>query len=119
MDYKRNSKYFKPMNLGLAIVACIIGLPLLGTGDTVVAGLVLIAVGILLIVLKVKGTPKDADIDAVTAGQIADLKARALRKLGLDEDEVSEITPISFDGYVYDKTAMIKRGKDGKYRSNK
>lgn len=119
MDYKRNQKYFQPMNLKLPIIICVVGLVLMLAGDAgVVLGLAAIAVGVLLIVLQVKGRPTDADIDAVVASQLKGMKSRALRKLGLDEDEVSEIAPISFDGYVY-KRALIKQGKDGKYRSNK
>lgn len=119
MDYKRNQKYFQPMNLKLPIIVCVVGLVLMLAGDAgVVLGLVAIAAGVLLIVLQVKGRPTDADIDAVVASQLKGMKSRALKKLGLDEDEVSEIAPISFDGYVY-KRALIKQGKDGKYRSNK
>lgn len=119
MDYKKNLKYFQPMNLKIAIIACVIGLILMAAGDgALVVGLIAIAVGVLLIVAQVKGRPTDADIDAAVASQLNDMKNRALRKLGVDEDEVSEIAPITFDGYVYNK-ALIKQGKDGKYRSSK
>lgn len=120
MDYKKNLKYFQPMNLKIAIIVCIVGLILMAVpvpfGGLI--GLIAIAVGVLLIVAQVKGRPTDADIDAAVASQLNDIKTRALRKLGLDEDEVNEIAPITFDGYVYDK-ALVKQGKDGKYRSSK
>lgn len=119
MDYKKNLKYFQPMNLKIAIIACIVGLILMAAGDgALVVGLIAIAVGVLLIVAQVKGRPTDADIDAAVASQLNDMKTRALRKLGVDEDEVNEIAPITFDGYVYNK-ALVKQGKDGKYRSSK
>lgn len=119
MDYKKNLKYFQPMNLKIAIIACIVGLILMAAGDgALVVGLIAIAVGVLLIVAQVKGRPTDADIDAAVAFQLNDMKTRALRKLGVDEDEVNEIAPITFDGYVYNK-ALVKQGKDGKYRSSK
>lgn len=119
MDYKKNLKYFQPMNLKIAIIVCIVGLILMAAGDgALVVGLIAIAVGVLLIVAQVKGRPTDADIDAAVASQLNDMKTRALRKLGVDEDEVNEIAPITFDGYVYNK-ALVKQGKDGKYRSSK
>lgn len=116
MDYKKNQKYFKPVNLKAGIIVCIIGLVLLAASPIV--GIIAIAVGALLIFLQVGGRPTDADIDAAASSQLANMKARALTKLGIDEDEVNEIAPISFHGYDYTK-AMIKKGKDGKYRSNK
>lgn len=119
MDYAKNKRYFEPMNLKIAIIACVVGLILTFTDkETLVFGLIVLAVGVLLIVAKVKGRPTDADIDAAVTSQVSDMKARALRKLGLDEDEVSEIAPITFDGYVY-SNAKIKKGNDGKYRSSK
>lgn len=116
MDYKKNQKYFQPTNLKAGIIVCIIGLVLLFVSPIV--GIIAIAFGALLIYLQVGGRPTDEEIDAAVTSQLKDMKTRALRKLGIDEDEVSEIAPITFDGYVYDK-ALIKQGKDGKYRSSK
>lgn len=116
MDYKKNQKYFQPLNLTAAITICFFGVILLAVNSVV--GLITTALGILIIVLQVKARPKDADIDAAAMSQLQDLKARALRKLGVDEEEVNEIAPIYFHDYVYEK-ALLKRGKDGKYRSNK
>lgn len=116
MDYKKNQKYFQPTNLKAGIIVCIIGLVLLFVSPIV--GIIAIAFGALLIYLQVGGRPTDEEIDAAVTSQLKDMKTRALRKLGIDEDEVSEIAPITLDGYVYDK-ALIKQGKDGKYRSSK
>lgn len=116
MDYKKNQKYFQPTNLKAGIIVCIIGLVLLFVSPIV--GIIAIAFGALLIYLQVGGRPTDEEIDAAVTSQLKDMKTRALRKLGIDEDEVSEIAPITFDGYVYDK-ALIKQGKDGRYRSSK
>lgn len=116
MDYTKNQKYFQPMNLKAGIIICIIGVIFLAI--ITVIGLLAIVLGVVLIVLQVKGRPTDEEIDAAVISQLKDMKTRALRKLGLDEDEVSEIAPITFDGYVYNN-ALIKQGKDGKYRSNK
>lgn len=116
MDYKKNQKYFQPANLKAGIIVCLIGLVLLAASPIV--GIIAIAFGALLIYIQVGGRPTDEEIDAAVTSQLKDMKARALRKLGVDEDEVSEIAPITFDGYVYNK-ALIKQGKDGKYRSSK
>lgn len=116
MDYKKNQKYFQPTNLKAGIIVCIIGLVLLAASP--ITGIIAIAIGALLIYLQVGGRPTDEEIDAAVTSQLKDMKTRALRKLGVDEDEVSEIAPITFDGYVYNK-ALIKKGKDGKYRSSK
>ncbi len=117
MDYKKNSKYFEPVSLKGGIIAIIIGLILFGA-EQAVFGLIAIAVGALLIYRQVGNRPTDADIDAAVSSQLKNMKARALKKLGVDEDEVSEIAPISFDGYVFNK-ALVKQGKDGLYRSSK
>lgn len=116
MDYKKNQKYFQPANLKAGVITCLIGLVLLAASPIV--GIIAIAIGALLIYLQVGGRPTDEEIDAAVTSQLKDMKSRALRKLGVDEDEVSEIAPITFDGYVYNK-ALIKQGKDGKYRSSK
>lgn len=117
MDYKKNANYFKPLNLKVPIILVIIGLIALSANALV--GLLIVAAGIAWIVLQVKGRPTDEEIDAAVTSQLKGMRKRALKKLGVDEDEVSEIAPITFDGYVYDKKAIIKQGKDGKYRSSK
>lgn len=48
-----------------------------------------------------------------------DYKQKALSKIGLDEEEVSEIEPVHFEGFQFDKSSFAKQGEDGKYRSSK
>ena len=43
----------------------------------------------------------------------------ALNKIGLDEDQVKEIEPVHFEGYVFDDTALQKCGADKLWRSSK
>lgn len=120
MDYAKNERYFQPVKLKWGIIICAIGLVLLiGGGETLVAGIIGLVIGALLIYRQFAGRPTDQDIDAAVNSQLSNMKARALKKLGLDEDEVREIDPICFDGYVYTGAAEIKRGNDGVYRSNK
>lgn len=46
-----------------------------------------------------------------------DIKKRALDKIGLDEDEVSEIPPAMFEGFIY-KNAYAKQNASGKWVSS-
>lgn len=48
-----------------------------------------------------------------------DFKQMALNKIGLDEDQVKEIEPVHFEGYVFDDNAFQKCGKDKLWRSSK
>ena len=48
-----------------------------------------------------------------------DFKQKALDKIGLDESQVNEIPPVSFEGYLFDeKKGFAKFGKDRKWRSS-
>lgn len=48
-----------------------------------------------------------------------DFKQKALNKIGLDESELQEIEPVSFEGYWFDeKKTFSKYGKDKKWRSS-
>lgn len=116
MDYIRNEKYFKEINLKWPIILIIIGVITIAA----VIGIVFIAVGILWIVLQVKGRPTDQEIDAAAENQLKDMKSRAIKKLGLDETEVNEIAPISFSGYKYSGNGLQWQvGKDGRFRTNR
>jgi hypothetical protein len=48
-----------------------------------------------------------------------DYKQKALDKIGLDEDQVKEIEPVHFEGFLYDSKSLAKHCDDGKYRSSK
>lgn len=48
-----------------------------------------------------------------------DFKQKAINKIGLDESEISEIEPVHFEGFVYDKSSLYKKGEDGLDRSSK
>ena len=64
---------------------------------------------------------KDSEYDALVQERIASLNAKdkALEKIGLDEDQVSEIDPVNFGGYYFDgKRTYSKRGEDGQWRSS-
>lgn len=46
-----------------------------------------------------------------------DFKKRALNKIGLDESELQEIAPVTFEGYSF-KKAWARRGDDNLWRSS-
>jgi len=105
----------------------------------VILGLPIMAVGIVWIGIVVSSNAKndteaeefnknrtivsDSEIDEAASSYLHNrLKSKALKKLGIDEDQCKEILPIQFDGYYYYelKTSEpeIKRGNDGRYRSS-
>jgi len=48
-----------------------------------------------------------------------DFKQKAMEKIGLDESQVNEISPIHFEDYLFDeKKALARYGKDGIWRSS-
>jgi hypothetical protein len=59
----------------------------------------------------------DAKVSAIAEG--TDFRKKALGKIGLDEEEVNEIEPVHFEGYVIDeKRGFAKAGEDRKWRSS-
>lgn len=48
-----------------------------------------------------------------------DLRQRALKKIGLDEAQITELAPVHFENYYYDeKHAYARPGNDNKWRSS-
>lgn len=124
MNYQKNLKYFKKISFGGPIVMIIVGLivSIIGfntAGIVAVIGLLLIGGGIAIIVLLNLGRISDGQYDASVSSMLNGMKEKALNKLGVDEDEVKEIAPICFDGYVYKGATLAKKGKDGLWRTNK
>lgn len=125
INYERNKKYFKQSSPKAGIVLIIIGvvltLILSGLGAALIIGLLVVAGGIALLYFTFAGKPTDAEIDSDAASAIADVKKRALGKLGLDEDEVKLIDPVAVHGYYYKNIAsgvQVKLGKDRVFRSS-
>lgn len=70
--------------------------------------------------------PTDAEIDAQALALYSRLRAEALPKLGLKENDVNVVKPVELWGYSFDKPNLVKdvslplsdlRGKDGVWRS--
>ncbi len=135
MDYELNKRYFKKVNenidygtkikviIGGAVVFLIFiaMVPIIAIIGAAVAGITIYSI------VNEKKTienekasiPSDSQYDSEVIKMLGDLKTKALNALGLDEDEVKEIAPITFDGYVYRNADYLKRGRDGLWRTNK
>lgn len=63
----------------------------------------------------------DAEYDAMVRAVLSknDYRQKALAKIGLDEDQLKEVEPVTFEGYLFGKDSFAKQGNDGKYRSSK
>lgn len=127
MDYSRNAKYFEKSSIKSYVIMVVIGALILLGGmssnsfGTAIFGLAIAGLGGFLIFGKKGGRPTDSEIDQICAKECADLKSRAMKKLGLDEDQVAEAAPISFDGYSYENIGSeykAQKGEDNKYRSS-
>lgn len=123
MDYKRNAKYFSPTPALKPIIICtILGLLTLALGGLGIIFLIIAAI----LALPFFGRPSDEEIDQQAKAFLSQLHAHALKKLGLEEEEVSMAKPIELWGYslgqaqLSDKTTghlMDIEGKDGRWRS--
>ena len=63
---------------------------------------------------------KDEEYDELVAKKVAalNIQQKALDKHGLDISQVSEIPPVLFEGYVFDKS-WSKKGSDNLWRSSR
>jgi len=63
----------------------------------------------------------DQEYDGMISSYLSkhDYKQKAINKIGLDESEITEIEPVHFEGFVFDKKSLYKRGDDGIDRSSK
>ena len=132
MNYELMKNYFKKVDENIeykpTLILALIGLLLIiiVKGIGIVLGLACIALGVFLIISKKNkikaekdSIPTDEQYDSEVGKALNNLRQKALNKLGIDEDEVKEIEPISFDGYVYKGATELKRGADGLFRTNK
>jgi hypothetical protein len=126
MNYDRTKKYFEPLVLKPAIITIVIGAVIfligLGAGAGVaIVGLIVAGIGGFLIYSKTSGRPTDSEIDQICSEHVKGLKGQALNKIGLDEDQVKEADPITFDGYYYKNVrsgCLYQTGKDKIVRSS-
>ena len=65
----------------------------------------------------------DTDYDAMVKSKVnsMNVKSKALQKIGMDEDQLKEIPPVTFSGFedeVNGKSSYGKLGKDGIFRTS-
>jgi len=66
-----------------------------------------------------KKTMSDQEYDAMVKAMASqNFKQKAMDKIGLDESQISEIAPVNFEGYQFDRNSFSKCGKDNKWRSS-
>ncbi len=141
MNYDYNKKYFVDDDgscggVLIVIILTISGLSILSGGlkspdiadkiAGIVMGLVLasigfIGLGAIFIRRDPPKKPSDNELDKICLAQIKDLKQKALRKLGIDEEEVKLISPVVIHGYSFTRITtpiMHKTGKDNINRSS-
>ncbi|WP_010676891.1 hypothetical protein [Bacillus timonensis] len=119
MDFKRNKRYFEPINWKFSIIAIIIGLIFLAASPVV--GIIIIAIPVAYLFFKIKGRPTDAEIDALVEKEASLAIQKGYDKLGVDPDEVNLIEPIVIHGPRFSrigKPYLTKAGKDGFVRSS-
>jgi hypothetical protein len=89
-------------------------------------GAVIIVLTLLITIALFSGRPSDAEIDAQAGEFIKNIKAEALKKLALDEEQAGIADPIFFWSYDYGKPMFTdpnigglqdKRGGDSRWRS--
>ncbi len=126
MDYEKNVRYFTPVTYGGPTFLIVVGVILIlssflfkNTWWFALIGTGFIALGILWRIAKKKKIVSDEEYDSSVASELDNLKQRALNRLGIDEDEVKEIEPISFDSYSFENAQFGKIGRDGNWRTNK
>ena len=117
MNYERNLKYFQKVDLKGALIAMTIGAILTligfsGSGESLIIGLLLLVGGFFYLKSTLKGIVSDKEYDQSVLSALKDINQKALNKLGLDESEANEISPISFDGYVIKGYDYAKKGED-------
>lgn len=141
MDYKRNRQYFSDYRVLFAYcffigLALIIGGPIVVNlitdnirrppdlgwliGLSVVGGIALVIYSFYCLYLQ-NSQLSDSDLDRICDQQAKNIKAAAMKKLGIDEDELKEAKPIIVGGYSFNEKAtniLHKQGKDGMWRSS-
>lgn len=124
MERSQVRKYFKEFPKW-AILFILVGVIILYTqisgeaaAQGVVAGLLFMAVGILAIVLNVKGKPTDEQFDALVEKDLESVKKETLSKLGIDDSELIAEPDVIWGGLASRSDCFVghKKGKDKKFR---
>ena len=145
MNFKRNEIYFFPIPekdtiVGFVVVIADFFLCIMSLSGIFLHGVLLrfvaafsflgiVALGIFLMrsVKKFNENREfmtSIELDDICTTHLGDIKMRALKKLGLDEDQITEADPISLHGYSFDRNDVgavpfhVALGDDGRPRSS-
>ncbi|MDR2673388.1 MAG: hypothetical protein LBC18_00575 [Opitutaceae bacterium] len=124
MDHDKNAKFFRPSpSLKLPVIGGLVGL--IGLAINPVFGISVLIIVILITVALFSGRPSEDEIDRQAGEFIKNIKAEALRKTLLEEEQLSA-EPIFFWNYQIGPAVLTdpavaglqdKRGGDGRWRS--
>ena len=117
MDYARNAKYFSgKKGIFKPVIMLIVGLLIM---TATIFGLVIALAGGAWLYLTIsynKSVPTDSEIDGIARGYLSDIQAKAVARLGIDEDALKEADPIMIHGQAWQqisKPYVWKQGEDG------
>lgn len=124
IKYKRDKalrKYFSQPKLRLKeaialILIGIIGVYIQWNGETIllIPGIVLGALGFILLIIPSIGVPSDSEVDKWLEDGIEKLKEISRSKLNLGVDDFQHFKPLVFKGFpLEDDDFIIRSGKDG------
>ena len=120
INYELNYKYFNDDQslLKSGGICLLIGITI-ALIASIKYGSVCIIAGFALIYFWYKGLSTGEMLDQQCAEIVATIKDRAIEKLGIDEDQVSEAAPIFFDGYDFEpKWNALYKEEDSVWRSS-
>lgn len=128
MDYAKNRQYFKKSTkstktLIVGILLIVLGLGFLVgiriPGSSPILGIILLIIGGLIIYRFIGKSISDEEYDNSIKSALSKVENDALENLDIDKAEIQEVEPITFECFNYDTFDNIKKGKDGKIRTDR
>lgn len=128
MDYAKNRQYFRKSTkstktLIVGILLIVLGLGFLVgiriPGSSPILGIILLIIGGLIIYRFIGKSISDEEYDNSIKSALSKVENDALENLDIDKAEIQEVEPITFECFNYDTFDNIKKGKDGKIRTDR
>lgn len=128
MDYAKNRQYFRKSTkstktLIVGILLIVLGLGFLVgiriPGSSPILGIILLIIGGLIIYRFIGKSISDEEYDNSIKSALSKVENDALENLDIDKAEIQEVEPITFKCFNYDTFDNIKKGKDGKIRTDR
>jgi hypothetical protein len=108
-DYKRNEKYFEPLNITLSKIMVAFGVIMIISNHIVLAALGFIAALVVFIIIT-REKISDAEFDEITVAFFHDVENNLLSELGIDKSQMA-LNPIVWRSYLFEKISA-----DGTYK---